>query len=505
MAVNPAAHPPPPPQHHPLSHPHHHPSHPHIPQPTVVSTALVASTPVPQRPLPSERDAFYSKLHTFRDSIGEPIQRLPTLGFKELDLCVLYAEVTKRNGIDAVIANKQWKEVAEALRLPSSCTDSGFRLRLHYKKYLEAFERKYFQPSRPHSAPSIQHPTSSSVATEKHSLPPMATGSSAPTHLVNTSLDMAPSPVPMSSSAPVFVSSAQSIVSDPVCNSAPPHIPAMNSIPPSTEQHKELSQQANDGVCEQNLSSPIPAKEATGKLESRSSSDALSTVSGPTDPGSMSAGSSGSSGSLGAGLSGVGNGTKDRLGRLGGAKKKKRLHSSPPVPSDLNEKLYDRESSHKTESGKDSTKRRDGSPHMDVARTSCNRSTLNMTTAQLDADRIADSRMVSRKRPSSCAEPVNNAKGGQGDCREPKRCKSEPSSIPNANYSGKRQGKSSDNIASTGSRAVISSRTENGRKSDDDECNDDPTSHAPKSSSKVELQKSEVETLLDFIHAVRRC
>lgn len=59
---------------------------------------------------------------------------------------MLYKEVIKRHGIDAVIAKKQWKEVAEALQLPSSCTDSGFRLRLHYKKYLEAFERKHFKP-----------------------------------------------------------------------------------------------------------------------------------------------------------------------------------------------------------------------------------------------------------------------------------------------------------------------------------------------------------------------
>lgn len=94
----------------------------------------------------SERDLFYAKLHAFREEIGEPIQRLPTLGFKELDLWILYKEVVKRGGIDTVIAKKQWKEVAEALQLPSSCTDSGFRLRLHYKKYLEGFERKFFEP-----------------------------------------------------------------------------------------------------------------------------------------------------------------------------------------------------------------------------------------------------------------------------------------------------------------------------------------------------------------------
>lgn len=63
-----------------------------------------------------------------------------------MDLWVLYKEVTRRRGVDAVIAKKQWKEVADALQLPASCTDSGFRLRLHYVKYLEPFERAHFIP-----------------------------------------------------------------------------------------------------------------------------------------------------------------------------------------------------------------------------------------------------------------------------------------------------------------------------------------------------------------------
>mmetsp|Transcript_15454 Transcript_15454/g.63046 ORF Transcript_15454/g.63046 Transcript_15454/m.63046 type:complete len:321 (-) Transcript_15454:127-1089(-) len=88
---------------------------------------------------------FYHDLHEFMASVGQPIQRLPTLGFKELDLWVLYKEVTRRRGVDAVIAKKQWKEVADALNLPASCTDSGFRLRLHYTKYLEQYEKAHFK------------------------------------------------------------------------------------------------------------------------------------------------------------------------------------------------------------------------------------------------------------------------------------------------------------------------------------------------------------------------
>lgn len=122
--------------------------------PVPVSVSVPVQHPHPHANNLNERERFYQRLHAFRAAIGQPIVRLPTLGFKELDLWTLYREVTRRHGIDAVIARKQWKEVAEALRLPSSCTDSGFRLRLHYKKYLEAFERKYFKPSTCANSPA---------------------------------------------------------------------------------------------------------------------------------------------------------------------------------------------------------------------------------------------------------------------------------------------------------------------------------------------------------------
>jgi len=93
-----------------------------------------------------ERDEFYANLNRFMTSMGQPIQRLPTLGFKELDLWRLYKEVTSKDGIDAVIAKKQWKDIADALNLPPSCTDAGFRLRVHYNRYLESYERVNFLP-----------------------------------------------------------------------------------------------------------------------------------------------------------------------------------------------------------------------------------------------------------------------------------------------------------------------------------------------------------------------
>lgn len=165
------------------------------PAPTQPTRAPAPPAYAPPSPESCERDAFYRKLHAFRDSMGDPIQRLPTLGFKELDLWVLYNEVVKRRGIDAVIAKKQWKEVAEALQLPSSCTDSGFRLRLHYKKYLEAFERKYFDPPESVSPRSSgKESTSPSVKAEPKS-PAVKKAES-------KTMEKAPSSVTSSGSAP---------------------------------------------------------------------------------------------------------------------------------------------------------------------------------------------------------------------------------------------------------------------------------------------------------------
>ena len=42
-----------------------------------------------------------------------------------------------------VVKNKMWKSVAGKLKLPTTCTDYGFRLRRHYERYLLAYEQKH--------------------------------------------------------------------------------------------------------------------------------------------------------------------------------------------------------------------------------------------------------------------------------------------------------------------------------------------------------------------------
>ena len=98
-----------------------------------------------------EGRTFLCELTEFLQSRGQSLFRIPTLGHKELDLEQLYNEVTARGGVQAVIDNKQWHNVVRALKLPSTCTNAAYALRVHYMKFLKDYENEYFK-SRPKKA-----------------------------------------------------------------------------------------------------------------------------------------------------------------------------------------------------------------------------------------------------------------------------------------------------------------------------------------------------------------
>eukprot|EP00741_Cyanophora_paradoxa_P005077 tig00000851_g4919.t1 len=89
-------------------------------------------------------EVFVEKVLAYMEDIGKPIIKIPTLGHKELDLFTLYQEVTSRGGLKHVVEAKLWQEVSKALDLPSTCTDSGYRLRKHYQQCLFDYERRFF-------------------------------------------------------------------------------------------------------------------------------------------------------------------------------------------------------------------------------------------------------------------------------------------------------------------------------------------------------------------------
>jgi len=87
---------------------------------------------------------FLSSLGEFLTQRGKSL-KIPTLGHKELDLEQLYNEVTMRGGVQAVIDNKWWHNIVRALKLPSTCTNAAYALRVHYLKLLKEYEEVHFK------------------------------------------------------------------------------------------------------------------------------------------------------------------------------------------------------------------------------------------------------------------------------------------------------------------------------------------------------------------------
>jgi len=84
-----------------------------------------------------------------QEAAGTPFVKVPTVGMKALDLYTLYQEVSTRGGMHEVVKKKLWKSVAKTLKLPTTCTDYGFRLRRHYERYLLAYEQKHLGTTPP--------------------------------------------------------------------------------------------------------------------------------------------------------------------------------------------------------------------------------------------------------------------------------------------------------------------------------------------------------------------
>ncbi|KAH9312998.1 hypothetical protein KI387_028033, partial [Taxus chinensis] len=78
---------------------------------------------------------------------------VPTIGGKELDLHLLYMEVTSRGGLQQVIRDRKWKEITSVFNFPSTATNASFVLRKYYISLLHHYEQVYFFGAQGHLIP----------------------------------------------------------------------------------------------------------------------------------------------------------------------------------------------------------------------------------------------------------------------------------------------------------------------------------------------------------------
>ncbi|KAK7283440.1 hypothetical protein RIF29_12956 [Crotalaria pallida] len=88
-------------------------------------------------------NVFWDTLRRFHFLMGTKFM-IPVIGGKELDLHVLYVEVTKRSGYEKVVAEKKWREVSTAFNFSATTTSASFVLRKHYFNLLYHYEQVHF-------------------------------------------------------------------------------------------------------------------------------------------------------------------------------------------------------------------------------------------------------------------------------------------------------------------------------------------------------------------------
>lgn len=72
------------------------------------------------------------------------MSRIPVIGGKQLDLHVLYIEVTRRGGFDKVVTEKRWSDVGSVFEFSPTTTSASYVLKKHYSNILRHYEQVYF-------------------------------------------------------------------------------------------------------------------------------------------------------------------------------------------------------------------------------------------------------------------------------------------------------------------------------------------------------------------------
>ncbi|MCL7040179.1 hypothetical protein MKW94_023621 [Papaver nudicaule] len=105
---------------------------------------------------------FMETFRHFHSLLGTRIM-IPVIGGKELDLHILYVEVTKRGGFEKVVLEKKWRDVGVVFNFPQTATSASFVLRKHYSTLLYQYEQVYFS-KLPFTPSSVAMPVKCSTS-----------------------------------------------------------------------------------------------------------------------------------------------------------------------------------------------------------------------------------------------------------------------------------------------------------------------------------------------------
>ncbi|XP_039282710.1 uncharacterized protein LOC111045241 isoform X2 [Nilaparvata lugens] len=123
---------------------------------------------------------FLDKLFAFMKGKNNPITRIPSIGFKEIDLYSFYHKVQNLGGYDAVTAGRMWKYVYEELGGDQNSTSAATISRRHYERLLLPYERQHGGNHVTSKVKSKASGESSSAATCSASTSGVSSGAATP-------------------------------------------------------------------------------------------------------------------------------------------------------------------------------------------------------------------------------------------------------------------------------------------------------------------------------------
>ncbi|CAK8690039.1 unnamed protein product [Clavelina lepadiformis] len=83
---------------------------------------------------------FLEQLYKFMEDRGSPMNKTPILGYKDLDLFLLYSLVQAKGGFHNITQSSDWREIYSDLGIPKLTQAAGHHVKNAYTKYLLGFE-----------------------------------------------------------------------------------------------------------------------------------------------------------------------------------------------------------------------------------------------------------------------------------------------------------------------------------------------------------------------------
>ncbi|KAM9847692.1 AT-rich interactive domain-containing protein 5B [Aulostomus maculatus] len=88
-----------------------------------------------------EEQAFLVELYKYMKERDTPIERIPFLGFKQINLWTMFQAAQKLGGYELITVRRQWKHVYDELGGNPSSTSAATCTRRHYERLLLPYER----------------------------------------------------------------------------------------------------------------------------------------------------------------------------------------------------------------------------------------------------------------------------------------------------------------------------------------------------------------------------